>query len=195
MTTITQKIREHFRRHPTRTRDSGRRITVQERLPTRDTIVKAEPLEQNPSMHGLHWVGDLEPVGRALRSMTNVALRDRLTKAIVDAVANYPAAKLGHEDDTDDVDATDELTGGSMSRGPAGSYSTAGTRELGTAMTPAAMQDANRRYWDKVGNRYLAGARDSAAAISAPGSIRAVQLANEKFYSRPPVTTKRWGQP
>jgi hypothetical protein len=39
MTTITQKIREHFRRHPTRTRDSGRRITVQERLPTRDTIV------------------------------------------------------------------------------------------------------------------------------------------------------------
>jgi hypothetical protein len=192
MTTIAQKIKAHLRRRPTR--DAGRRISVQERMTFTDAKLEAAPAPRNPDLHGLHWVGDLEPIGRALRQMTNVTLRDRLTKAIIDAEApvGHPSRTLAHEDG-DDPEQTDELTGGSMSRGPAGSYSTAGTRELGTAMTPADVQRMNSNYWDSVSNRYLA--RDSAAAIARPGTPRAVQLANSQFYSNlPKATTRRWGE-
>ena len=92
--------------------------------------------------------------------------------AITDASAppGHPSRELGHPADDGDDDA-----------------------QQGT--TPAAMQDANRDFWDRVGNRYRAGARDRAAEIARPGTPRAVQLGNESFWAnQPKVTTKGWGQ-
>jgi len=202
--TTSEKIRRHLASHPRRATQDSRRIHVTERLPTRDQKITADPAPRNPDIFGnsTAFTGRLaEMVAAVVATINTLPAKDRgaarsyAVVRIADAMGDHPSQKLGHGDDGEDPEQTDELTGGSMSRGPAGSYSTAGTRELGTAMTPAAVQRMNSNYWDRVGNRYRADARDSAAEISAPGSIRAISLANREFYANQPTAPgRRWGE-
>ena len=168
---------------------------MSERLSTRDRRIVTDPAPRSPDIfrNTTAFSGPLaESVTAVVATIDPLPANERgaarsfAVCKIADAAApaDHPSAKLGHDPDASpSVPETDQREGGSLGAGPAGSRSTA-----------AAMNDANRNYWDRVGNRYRAGARDSAAAISAPGSIKAVQLANESYWSKMPrAVTKPWG--
>jgi hypothetical protein len=191
--TITEKIRRHMANNPRRATHDSRRIHVSERMSTRDQKIVADPAPRNPDIFGntTAFSGRLAEIVAAVVATINTlpanergAARSFAVCKIADAAApaDHPSAKLGHDPDASpSVPETDQREGGSLGAGPAGSRSTA-----------AAMNDANRNYWDRAGNRYLS--RD-AAAIAAPGSIRAINLANSQFYgSQPKAPGRRWGE-
>jgi len=148
----------------------------------RDIKITADPQPRNPGLfpNSTAWNGRLaEVVAAVVATINTLPAKDRglarsfAVRSIADAEAppGHPSRELGH-----DLDA---------------SPSVKQNDETETA-TPAAMNDANRNYWDRAGNRYLS--RD-AAAIAAPGSIRAINLANSQFYgSQPKAPGRRWGE-
>jgi hypothetical protein len=190
MLTITQKIKRHMAR--TRTTDAIKpRVSVTERVSTADTINEAIPLPRQTKMFGRNFVGyvqslppqDADKLIAALERDAEAERRQRSALGKGPAGSTSTAPDPGPEAE---LSAAEQILWDVRNnQRPPNSNAAPGEPEFdaaesGYTESPVGkMQRANDAHWKRT------SAAD-AAAIARPGTPRAVQMANEKFWANQP---------
>jgi hypothetical protein len=133
-------------------------------------LLSPERLPKQRDMLGKTWVGNLRVELDGLSAADRKIALDAMRRVLDDY-----GQRMGTE---------------SMRPGVFGNLgtSTGGERteeesSIGSGASPAAVNAANKDYWDKIGQRY---SNRDAAKLSAPGTIKSIQTANETYWANQP---------